>query len=164
MVGGIQWVLDMIPWWILFIGVFIGGWRLSGKLRNGFIYVIMLSFVGFMGLWDLMNETLAIVLASVIISLVLGFPIGILISGSDRANRIIRPILDTMQTMPVFVYLIPALLFFGLGKAPAVIATTIYAIVQMCIRDSIEHLSEIHSEQDLYRFAEKLMKNDTLYS
>ena len=129
MVGGIQWVLDMIPWWILFIGVFIGGWRLSGKLRNGFIYVIMLSFVGFMGLWDLMNETLAIVLASVIISLVLGFPIGILISGSDRANRIIRPILDTMQTMPVFVYLIPALLFFGLGKAPAVIATTIYAIV-----------------------------------
>ena len=76
-----------------------------------------------------MNETLAIILASVIISLLIGFPIGILLSKSDRANSIMRPVLDTMQTMPVFVYLIPALLFFGLGKAPAVIATTIYAVV-----------------------------------
>ncbi len=60
----------------------------------------------------------------------LGFPIGILISGNERINSFVRPILDTMQTMPVFVYsLIPAVLFFGLGKAPAVIATTIYAIV-----------------------------------
>ena len=63
-----------------------------------------------------MNETLSIVIASVLISLALGFPLGILISTSDRANMIVRPILDTMQTMPVFVYLIPALLFFGLGK------------------------------------------------
>ena len=76
-----------------------------------------------------MSETLAIVLASVVISLLIGLPVGIMISGSDRANVIVRPILDTMQTMPVFVYLIPAVLFFGLGKAPAVIATTIYAIV-----------------------------------
>ena len=68
-------------------------------------------------------------IASVVISLAAGLPIGILISGSDRANRILRPILDTMQTMPVFVYLIPAVLFFGLGRAPAVIATTVYAVV-----------------------------------
>lgn len=76
-----------------------------------------------------MNDTLSIVLAAVFISLLLGFPIGILISGNERINSFVRPILDTMQTMPVFVYLIPAVLFFGLGKAPAVIATTIYAIV-----------------------------------
>ena len=85
--------------------------------------------MGAIGLWDLMYETLSIVLASVVISLLIGLPVGIMISGSDRANVIVRPILDTMQTMPVFVYLIPAVLFFGLGKAPAVIATTIYAIV-----------------------------------
>ena len=73
--------------------------------------------------------TLSIVLASVVLALLLGLPIGILISNSPRANRIVRPILDTMQTMPVFVYLIPALLLFGLGNASAVIATVIYAIV-----------------------------------
>ena len=73
--------------------------------------------MGMIGLWDLMNETLSIVLASVAISLAIGLPVGILISGSDRANFILRPILDTMQTMPVFVYLIPAVLFFGLGKS-----------------------------------------------
>lgn len=89
----------------------------------------MLFFIGVIGLWDLMNDTLSIVLAAVFISLLLGFPIGILISGNERINSFVRPILDTMQTMPVFVYLIPAVLFFGLGKAPAVIATTIYAIV-----------------------------------
>ena len=89
----------------------------------------MLFFIGIIGLWDLMNDTLSIVLAAVFISLLLGFPIGILISGNDKINGFVRPILDTMQTMPVFVYLIPAVLFFGLGKAPAVIATTIYAIV-----------------------------------
>jgi len=78
-----------------------------------------------------MYETLSIILASVIISLIFGFPIGILLSTSDRLDRLVRPILDTMQTMPVFVYLIPAMMFFGLGKPPAVIATTVYAVVPM---------------------------------
>ncbi len=79
----------------------------------------------------MMNETLSIIIASVIVSLLLGFPIGILLSTSDRLDRFFRPILDTMQTMPVFVYLIPAMMFFGLGKPPAVIATTVYAVVPM---------------------------------
>lgn len=92
-----------------------------------------------------MNETLAIVIASVILSLVIGFPLGILISTSKRANSIVRPILDTMQTMPVFVYLIPALLFFGLGKAPAVIATTIYAVVPI-IRLTAHGIRQIDKE------------------
>jgi glycine betaine/proline transport system permease protein/glycine betaine/proline transport system substrate-binding protein len=109
--------------------VFIAIWKTSGKISKGILFGSLLFLVGIAGLWSLMNETLSIIIASVIISLVLGFPIGILISTSDRLNRIVRPILDTMQTMPVFVYLIPALLFFGLGKPPAVIATTIYAIV-----------------------------------
>lgn len=128
-ITAIQTILNFIPWWLLLILVFFAGWRLCGGLKNGIFYTVMLFLVGVFGLWDLMNETLAIVLASVIISLALGLPIGVLVSSSDLANRIIRPILDTMQTMPVFVYLIPAILFFGLGKAPAVIATTIYAIV-----------------------------------
>ena len=124
-------ILSHMPWFMLILIVFILGWRLNNKISKGFLYAFLLSLIGIIGLWDLMNETLSIVIASVIISLVLGFPLGILISSSDKADTIIRPILDTMQTMPVFVYLIPALLFFGLGKPPAVIATTIYAIVPM---------------------------------
>ena len=128
-ITGIQWVLDLMPWWLVLALVFLAGWRLCGGIKRGILYTVLLFIVGLFGMWDLMNETLAIVLASVVISLLLGLPIGILISSSSKANTIMRPILDTMQTMPVFVYLIPAILFFGLGKAPAVIATTIYAIV-----------------------------------
>lgn len=129
LISGIQWVLDIIPWWLLILAVAVGGWYVSGKWQTGVLYGAMLFVIGLMNLWALMNETLSIVIAAVILSLLVGLPVGILISNSERANRIIRPIMDTMQTMPVFVYLIPAILFFGLGKAPAVIATTIYAVV-----------------------------------
>ncbi len=129
MIAAIQSVLNLLPWWLLLLLVFVAGWRLTGKLKSGILYAVMMSVIGMFGLWSMMNETLAIIIASVLISLLLGLPIGILLSGSERANNIVRPILDTMQTMPVFVYLIPAALFFGLGKAPAVIATVIYAIV-----------------------------------
>ncbi|NLZ27815.1 MAG: ABC transporter permease subunit [Firmicutes bacterium] len=121
--------LDFIPWYVVILLVFVLGWKISKKFKNGVLYCSLLLFIGATGLWGMMNETLSIIIASVIISLVLGFPLGILISTSDRADGAIRPLLDTMQTMPVFVYLIPALLFFGLGKPPAVIATTVYAIV-----------------------------------
>ena len=127
----IQSVLDFIPWVVVIILVFIAGWRILKSVSKGLLYSGLLLLVGASGYWNMMNETLAIIIASVIISLLLGFPLGILVSASDRADRMVRPVLDTMQTMPVFVYLIPALLFFGLGKAPGVIATTIYAIVPM---------------------------------
>lgn len=128
-VNAIHSILNFIPWIVTILAVVYITWRISKKISKGILYGALLFFIGTLGLWNLMNETLAIVLASVIMSLVLGFPLGILVSTSDRADKIVRPILDTMQTMPVFVYLIPALLFFGLGKPPAVIATTIYAIV-----------------------------------
>ena len=129
LIGFIDGILSMIPWWLFILFVFFAGMKVGKKISTGLLYAALVSFVGMVGLWDLMYETLSIVLASVVISLFIGLPAGILISGSDWANRIVRPVLDTMQTMPVFVYLIPAVLFFGLGKAPAVIATTIYAIV-----------------------------------
>jgi len=131
LINGILTVLNFIPWWLLIILVVLGGWKFTGRKIKGVIYGIMLFFIGLTGLWELMNETLSVVLAAVVISLLIGFPLGIFLAGNESINRIARPILDTMQTMPVFVYLIPAVLFFGLGKAPAVIATTIYAIVPM---------------------------------
>ncbi len=138
-------VLDFIPWFISLILVFLVGWKISRKIGKGILYASLLFFIGALGLWNFMNETLSIVIASVIISLALGFPLGIIISTSERANRIIRPVLDTMQTMPVFVYLIPALLFFGLGKPPAVIATTIYAVVPI-IRLTSHGIRQIDKE------------------
>ena len=84
-----------------------------------------------LGLWDKGMQTLALVLASVVISVALGLPLGILMGRSDRFRGLMLPILDAMQTMPSFVYLIPALLLFGLGKVPALIATVIYAVPPM---------------------------------
>ncbi|CAI8031187.1 Glycine betaine/choline transport system permease protein OusW [Geodia barretti] len=87
-----------------------------------------LVFIGLMNRWDSSVETIAIILFSVVISVVIALPLGILGARSDRANTMMRPILDGMQTMPSYVYLVPGILFFGLGYTPAVIATVIYAV------------------------------------
>jgi glycine betaine/proline transport system permease protein len=80
------------------------------------------------GLWDQSMQTLALMCVSVLFALLIGIPLGILAARNDRFDRMLRPILDGMQTMPAFVYLIPVLLFFGVARVPAVIATLIYAI------------------------------------
>ena len=72
--------------------------------------------------------TISLVIASVFFALIIGIPLGIVMARSDRAESILKPILDGMQTMPSFVYLIPALMFFGMGKVPALFATIIYAV------------------------------------
>lgn len=128
-VGAINWVFSYVPWFVLIGIVFFLSWKAHRRIRSGVVYSLLLCVIGAFGLWDLMNLTLSIVLAGVIIALVIGLPIGVLISGSEHANRIVRPILDMMQTMPVFVYLIPAVIFFGMGSASAVIATVIYSMV-----------------------------------
>lgn len=87
-----------------------------------------LVLIGSFGYWDLSMMTLAIIIAAVILSLGIGIPTGIVMARSNLVESIIRPILDAMQTMPSFVYLIPALMLFGLGKVPAVFATIIYAV------------------------------------
>lgn len=81
-----------------------------------------------MGLWVPTVESLALVISATAFALVLGVPIGILAAGSKTADNIVRPILDLMQTMPAFVYLIPAVIFFGLGKVPGAMATLIFAM------------------------------------
>ncbi|NLL53761.1 MAG: proline/glycine betaine ABC transporter permease [Clostridiales bacterium] len=127
----VQTVINSIPWWLMILAVLIGAWRATRNPLRALMYAAMLFFIGLIGLWSLMYTTLSIIITSVFISLVLGFPLGILISFSDRFGRFVRPILDTMQTMPSFVYLIPAVMLLGLGNVPAVIATVIYSMPPM---------------------------------
>lgn len=122
-------ILEFIPWWVYIAFVFILMFIKTKKILTATIYSLLLFSIGVVGLWDMMIVTLAIVLASVFLSLLIGFPIGVLMALSDRLSNIMRPILDTMQTMPVFVYLIPAVILFGLGRVPGTLATTLYAIV-----------------------------------
>ena len=80
-----------------------------------------------MGFWDLLMQTVALTLIATLLCLVIGIPVGIWASKNEAVNQSVRPVLDFMQTMPAFVYLIPAVLLFGLGKVPGVIATFIFA-------------------------------------
>lgn len=102
-------------------------YRMAG-LTTTIVAVVGLFLVENIGLWVAFNETLALVLSAEVFVIALGLPLGILAAGSDRFYGIIRPILDFMQTMPAFVYLIPAVMFFGLGLVPGVIATFVFAI------------------------------------
>jgi glycine betaine/proline transport system permease protein len=117
-----------LPWPVLVFGVGIIAWRVLGSWLSGLSMAAMMFFIGSLGLWELGMMTLSLVVASVIISLAIGIPLGIAMSSSDRLEGVIKPLLDGMQTMPSFVYLIPALMLFGLGKVPALFATIIYAV------------------------------------
>ncbi len=132
------WIEDFlvwVPWPATVLAVALLSWRASGPALAAFSGVALLA-IGFMGrlpdnpdsLWGASMETLALIVVSVLISLIMGIPAGILGAQSRWVDNISRPLLDGAQTMPSFVYLVPALLFFGLGTVPAVVATVIYAV------------------------------------
>lgn len=99
-----------------------------GNMWTGVFGFASLWFIANLGLWPDTLETISLTLTAAFLAILLGIPTGILAGKSDTADNIIRPILDFMQTLPVFVYLIPAVILFGLGPAPGVIATVIFAV------------------------------------
>lgn len=103
-------------------------WAGSKKLTTSAVLVGLLYLIGCFGLWDKLLQTLAIMLVSTTLAVVLGLPLGIWMSRSALLRNGISPVLDMMQTLPTFVYMIPVLMLFGLGKVPAIIATVIYAL------------------------------------
>ena len=116
-----------IPWW-LFIGV-VGllAWRVSGH-KVALVSVGSLLFLVVFQIWDQAMRTVAVVGTATFMSTIIAVLVGIAMAKSDRLQGILRPILDGMQTMPSFVYLIPTIYFIGLGKVPAVLATMVYAM------------------------------------
>ncbi len=126
-IDGFQYILNWVPFYIM-IGILAGiAWWKSSR-GTGIFTLLGLLLIYFMGYWSETMDTLALVLSSTFIALIVGVPLGILGGNSNRADNILRPILDLMQTMPAFVYLIPAVLFFGLGTVPGAFATVIFAM------------------------------------
>lgn len=101
-------------------------WRVGWKFA--LFTIVSLALVNHMGLWHSTMQTLSLVLSATVIAVVVGIPAGIAMARSDRVAGLFRPVLDLMQTMPAFVYLIPAAMFFGLGAVPGTIATVIFAM------------------------------------
>lgn len=104
------------------IGWLVRSWKFAIGTTLGFLLIIS------MGFWQSTMQTLSLVLVSTIVSVILAIPLGILAARNDRASAAIKPVLDFMQTMPAFVWLIPAVLFFSIGFAPGVFATIIFSM------------------------------------
>jgi len=131
MLMGLKNFLVQAPWPLVIIGVVILAYFASGKKIKTTVAVGFCTFfIGFLHprFWDKAIETTSIMLISIFLCLVIGVPIGIWMSRANRVREKILPILDLMQTIPAFVYLIPGIMLFGLGAVPAIIATFIYAV------------------------------------
>ncbi|MBS3786948.1 ABC transporter permease subunit [Candidatus Bipolaricaulota bacterium] len=135
LLAAIQWIpifvveiggLDIrFPVWSLLLFFLL--WYLAGQISTGLLGLVTLWLAANFGLYVETTETFALTLTSALIAISLGIPSGILAGISDTVHNVIRPVLDLMQTMPVFVYLIPAVIFFGMGAAPGAVATVIFA-------------------------------------
>lgn len=123
----VEFAFKWVPWPVMIVGVALLGLRLAG-LKMGVFAAVTLLGVSLIGLWGSAMETLALIVVAVTISIGIAIPLGILVARNDTLDALLRPILDAMQTMPSFVYLVPAVMFFGIGNVPAVFATVIYAV------------------------------------
>ncbi|WP_426949929.1 ABC transporter permease [Bacillus mycoides] len=120
--------LTIIPAIVMIIILCFLIWYTTRKLSLVIFTIIGLLFILNINYWAQTMQTLALVLTSVIISIIVGIPIGILASQNERFSKFLKPTLDFMQTMPAFVYLIPAITFFGVGVVPGIIASVIFAM------------------------------------
>ena len=124
----IERLLTIIPPWLIIALVAVLAWFGVRKIWFALACGAGLFLIGAFGLWGALIDTLALLIVSVLVTVVIGIPIGIAMSGSKLLRKIVTPVLDVMQTMPSFVYLIPVLMLFGIGKVPALFATVIYAL------------------------------------
>jgi glycine betaine/proline transport system permease protein len=126
-VDSVEWILMFPPFYVIILLVAFLAWKRTG-LGVTIFTILGLSLIWAMGYWGQTMATLALILSAAFIALLMGVPMGIWAAKNPLAGKIMRPILDLMQTMPAFVYLIPAVLFFGLGKVPGAFATIIFAM------------------------------------
>lgn len=121
-------VVRYSPWWVIVLAIMGLAWFASRRIGFSFIIGGMLCLIGLIGLWDAAMQTLSLMIVAVFMSVIIGIPVGILMASFKWLRTIMLPVLDVMQTMPSFVYLIPVVMLFNLGKIAAIIATVIYAV------------------------------------
>ncbi|MDO5769731.1 MAG: glycine betaine ABC transporter substrate-binding protein [Psychrobacter sp.] len=141
----IQSLLSLIPPWLMLAFVALLAWVATKKVWFALACAVGLFLIGAFGLWSALIETLALLMVSVLITIIIGIPIGIGMASSKWLRRLITPVLDIMQTMPSFVYLIPVLMLFGIGKVPALFATVIYALPPL-IRLTMLGITQVDKE------------------
>ncbi len=116
-----------LPWLTVVAAMGLLAWRtVNGKIA--LFAMVSLVAMGLVGYWESAMETVALIIVAVILSIAIAIPIGILAARSNLVDGMIRPVLDLMQTMPAYVYLVPGIMLFGIGNVPAIFATVIYAV------------------------------------
>lgn len=145
LVSGIVWVLSLgspavVACGLAALCLLLAGWR------GGLLTIIGLAVCMVLGMWTATIQTIALVILAVIFSIVVGVPLGIMLSRSARLEVGTRPLLDIMQTLPPWVYLVPAVVLFGLGTIPALISTIIYGIAPM-VRLTVLAMTQIPHER-----------------
>ena len=121
--------LVWLPWWLVvgLIGLLV--WHANGRrLAPALVLAGAMILIGTFGLWSQMITTLALMTIAAAVCVLIGVPLGIAMARSARFKAVLKPLLDVMQTMPSFVYLVPVVMFFGLGNVSAIFATVIYAL------------------------------------
>ncbi|NKB56821.1 MAG: ABC transporter permease subunit [Alphaproteobacteria bacterium] len=126
--SGMEQFLQWLPWYIVLIGLCALTYLATRNWKPAVSVAFMMFLVGLTGIWDAAMATIALMLVATLLAVLLGIPIGVTMSRSDRMQSIALPVLDIMQTMPIFVYLIPFVMLFGPGKIPALLATIVFAI------------------------------------
>ncbi|KGJ12992.1 ABC transporter permease [Paracoccus sanguinis] len=121
-------LMTQTPWPIILAWILAVAWIATRSLRIVASTALTLLLIGYFDMWEATMQTVSMIFVCTIMSIVIGLPIGILMSRSDRFQRIVSPILDVMQTMPSFVYLIPVVMLLGIGRVPGLIAVVIYAL------------------------------------
>ena len=121
---GIAWMLLMPPFLVIALAIGLLGWR-AVNLRFGILTAVGLAFCAVMGLWPETMATLALVIAATVLALLIAIPAGFVAGFSPRLNAVLTPVLDMIQTLPPYIYLLPAIALLGFGPATALVATVI---------------------------------------
>ncbi len=121
-------ILQWLPWWVVILVLAALAYAASRRWGIALAVAVMTFAIGLIGVWDAAMATIALMVVATLLAVLVGLPIGVAMSRSKRMQSITLPVLDVMQTMPIFVYLIPFVMLFGPGKIPALLATIVFAI------------------------------------
>lgn len=141
---GFEWFFTVLPPVVVILLFALAAWRYAGK-RIAVFSVVTFLLVGYLGLWDETMTTLAMVISSVFFCALAGIPLGIMSGRSDRFELLLRPVLDAMQTIPPFVYLVPVVMLFSIGTVSGILATIVFALPTI-VRLTSLGIRQVHPE------------------